>query len=64
MDIKVKISDIDYCVEKQDALIVYMKNRKVWVCTKNQQLPQSKEELFVTLKLKTDKKRVSVKDND
>lgn len=57
MEIKVKISDIDYCVEKQDALIVYMKNRKVWVCTKNQQLPQSKEELFVTLKLKTDTKK-------
>lgn len=57
MDIKVKISDIDYCVEKQDALIVYMKNRKVWVCDKNQQLPQSQEELFVTLKLKTDTKK-------
>lgn len=64
MDIKVKISDIDYCVEKQDALIVYMKNRKVWVCAKNQVMPQSKNELFVTLKLKTDKKRVSVKNND
>lgn len=57
MDIKVKISDIDYCVEKQDALIVYMKNRKVWVCDKNQVMPQSKEELFVTLKLKTDTKK-------
>ena len=41
-----------------------MKNRKVWVCDKNQVMPQSKNELFVTLKLKTDKKRVSVKDND
>lgn len=57
MDIKVKINDIDYCVEKQDALIVYMKNRKVWVCAKNQALPQSKDELFVTLKLKTDNKK-------
>lgn len=57
MDIKVKINDIDYCVEKQDALIVYMKNRKVWVCAKNQALPQSKDELFVTLKLKTDSKK-------
>ena len=57
MDIKVKINDIDYCVEKEDALIVYMKNRKVWVCAKNQALPQSKDELFVTLKLKTDNKK-------
>lgn len=57
MDIKVKINDIDYCVEKEDALIVYMKNRKVWVCAKNQALPQSKDELFVTLKLKTDSKK-------
>lgn len=57
MDIKVKISDIDYCVEKQDALIVYMKNHKVWVCDKNQVMPQSKNELFVTLKLKTDSKK-------
>ena len=57
MDIKVKINDIDYCVEKQDPLIVYMKNRKVWLCAKNQQLPQSQEELFVTLKLKTDTKK-------
>ena len=34
-----------------------MKNRKVWVCDKNQALPQSKDELFVTLKLKTDSKK-------
>lgn len=57
MEIKVKINDIDYCVEKQDALIVYMKNHKVWVCAKNQALPQSKDELFVTLKLKADNKK-------
>ena len=57
MEIKVKSNDIDYCVKKQDALIVYMKNGKVWVCDKNQVMPQSKNELFVTLKLKTDNKK-------
>ena len=57
MDIKVKINDIDYCVQKEDALIVYMKNHKIWVCIKEQELPQSKDELFVTLKLKTDSKK-------
>lgn len=55
MEIKVKSNDIDYCVKKQDALIVYMHNRKVWVCVKEQELPKTNE-LFVTLKLKSDEK--------
>lgn len=57
MDVTVKTNDIDYCIEKKDALIVYMKNHKIWVCDKNQKLPQSQDELFVTLKLKTDSKK-------
>lgn len=57
MEVKVKISNINYCVQRPDALLVYMIDGKVWVCAKNQQLPQSKEELFVTLKLKTDNKK-------
>lgn len=51
MEINVRVSDIDYCAKKQDALIVYMKNGKVWVCEKNQAMPKS-DELFITLKLK------------
>lgn len=57
MEIKVKIVDIDYCVEKQDAFIVYMKTGRFWVCVKDQQLPKAEDELFVTLKLKTDNKK-------
>lgn len=56
MEVTVKTNDIDYFIEKKDALLVYMKNHKVWVCDKNQQLLQSKDSLFITLKLKTDKK--------
>lgn len=56
MEIKVKTNDINYCVKKQDAFIVYMKNGKVWVCIKEQDLPTT-DELFVTLKLKTDSKK-------
>ena len=55
MEIKVKSNDIDYCVKKQDALIVYMKNGKVWVCDIEQELPVTND-LFITLMLKTDKK--------
>lgn len=55
MEIKVKSNDIDYCVKKQDALIVYMKNGKVWVCDIKQELPVTND-LFITLVLKTDKK--------
>lgn len=51
MEVKVKMIDIDYCVKKHDALIVYMKNGKAWVCEKDQKMP-SDNELFVTLKLK------------
>lgn len=57
MYVKVKIDDINYCVQKLDALLVYMKNGKVWVCVENQQLPQSSDDLFITLKLKTDNKK-------
>ena len=55
MEIKVKSNDIDYCVKKQDAFIVYMKNGKVWVCNIDQELPRTND-LFVTLILKSDKK--------
>lgn len=57
MEVKIKINKIDYCIQKSDALLVYMIDGKVWVCEKNQKLPQSQEELFVTLKLKTDDKK-------
>ena len=57
MEVKVKFNKIDYCIQRPDALLVYMIDGKVWVCDKNQQLPQSKDELFVTLKLKTDNKK-------
>lgn len=57
MEVKVKFNKIDYCIEKHDALLVYMVDGKVWVCDKNQKMPQSKDELFVTLKLKTDNKK-------
>ena len=33
MKIRVKTSDIDYCVVKRDATIFYMKSGKVWVCS-------------------------------
>lgn len=55
MEVKVKSKDIDYCVQKKDALIVYMINGKIWVCEKQQELPNSND-FFVTLKLKTNKR--------
>lgn len=55
MEIKVKVNDIDYCVKKQDAVIVYMKNGKVWVCEINQEMPKNNE-LFATLILKANRK--------
>ena len=57
MEVKVKFNKIDYCIQRPDALLVYMVDGKVWVCDKNQKMPQSKDELFVTLKLKTDSKK-------
>lgn len=51
MEINVRVADIDYCAKKQDALIVYMKNGKVWVCVKEQELPKNND-LFIALKLK------------
>lgn len=55
MEIKVKVCDIDYCVKKYDAIIVYMKSGKAWVCEINQEMPQG-DELFVTLILKSNRK--------
>lgn len=55
MEIKVKVTDIDYCIKKSDALIVYMKNGKVWVCEIDQEMPKNNE-LFTTLILKTARK--------
>ena len=56
MEVKVKINNIDYCIQRPDALLVYMVDGKVWVCDKNQRLPENEDELFITLKLKTDTK--------
>lgn len=33
MEIRVKNADIDYCAFKKDAIVFYMKNEKVWVCS-------------------------------
>lgn len=54
MEVNVKIRDIDYFIKKNDALIVYMKNGKAWVCIKDQKMSNNNE--FIKLKLKTDGK--------
>lgn len=32
MNVQVKTIDIDYFIPKKDAVLVYMKNGKCWVC--------------------------------
>lgn len=56
MEVKVKAKQIDYCIQRPDALLVYMIDGKVWVCDKNQTLPKHEDELFITLKLKSEEK--------